>query len=38
MLAGLIQAPSRFAPTRSLDDAQRRARIVLDAMMAARLD
>jgi penicillin-binding protein 1A len=35
MLAGLIQAPSRFAPTRSLDEAHRRARIVLDAMMDA---
>ena len=35
MLAGLIQAPSRFAPTRSLDEAQRRARIVLDAMVDA---
>jgi 1A family penicillin-binding protein len=33
MLAGLIQAPSRFAPTRSLDQAQERARIVLDAMV-----
>ncbi|HSA82068.1 MAG TPA: PBP1A family penicillin-binding protein [Geminicoccaceae bacterium] len=32
MLAGLIQAPSRFAPTRSLEDARRRAGIVLDAM------
>ena len=35
MLAGLIQAPSRFAPTRSLGEAQRRAGIVLDAMVAA---
>ena len=35
MLAGLIQAPSRFAPTRSLDEAHRRARIVLDAMVDA---
>ena len=35
MLAGLVQAPSRFAPTRSLDEAQRRARIVLDAMVDA---
>ena len=33
MLAGLIQAPSRFAPTRSLEEAQERARIVLDAMV-----
>src|SRR5262245_41948064 len=35
MLAGLIQAPSRFAPTRSLDEAHRRARVVLDAMVDA---
>jgi penicillin-binding protein 1A len=35
MLAGLIQAPSRFSPTRSLDEAHRRARIVLDAMVDA---
>ena len=35
MLAGLIQAPSRFAPTRSLEEAHRRARIVLDAMAAS---
>lgn len=33
MLAGLIQAPSRFAPTRALDAAQERARIGLDAMV-----
>jgi len=33
MLAGLIQAPSRLAPTRSLAQAQQRARIVLDAMV-----
>jgi penicillin-binding protein 1A len=33
MLAGLIQAPSRLAPTRALAEAQRRARIVLDAMV-----
>jgi penicillin-binding protein 1A len=33
MLAGLIQAPSRFAPTRSLEEAQERARIGLDAMV-----
>jgi penicillin-binding protein 1A len=33
MLAGLIQAPSRFAPTRSLEEAQERARITLDAMV-----
>jgi penicillin-binding protein 1A len=35
MLAGLIQAPSRFAPTGSLAQAQARARIVLDAMVEA---
>ena len=33
MLAGLIQAPSRLAPTRSLEEAQARAGIVLDAMV-----
>ena len=32
MLAGLVQAPSRLAPTRNLEGAQRRARLVLDAM------
>jgi len=37
MLAGLIQAPSRFAPTRSLEEAHERARIVLDAMVSAGL-
>lgn len=35
MLAGLIPAPSRFAPTRSLEKAHERARIVLDAMAGA---
>ena len=35
MLAGLIQAPSRFAPTASAREAQRRAGIVLDAMVDA---
>ncbi len=39
MLAGLIQAPSRFAPTGSPETAQRRAELVLDAMVAqGRLD
>jgi 1A family penicillin-binding protein len=33
MLAGLIQAPSRLAPTRSLEEARERAGIVLDAMV-----
>ena len=35
ILAGLIQAPSRFAPTGSLEQAHQRARIVLDAMVDA---
>jgi penicillin-binding protein 1A len=35
ILAGLIQAPSRFAPTGSLEQAHERARIVLDAMVEA---
>src|SRR5262245_50435235 len=33
MLAGFIQAPSRHDPTRDLDAAQRRAVLVLDAMV-----
>jgi penicillin-binding protein 1A len=33
MLAGLIQAPSRYDPIRNLDAAQRRATAVLDAMV-----
>jgi 1A family penicillin-binding protein len=33
MLAGLIQAPSRYDPIRNLDAAQRRAALVLDAMV-----
>ena len=33
MLAGLIQAPSRYDPTRNLDAAQARAALVLDAMV-----
>jgi penicillin-binding protein 1A len=32
MLAGLVQAPSRLAPTRNLAGAQRRAKLVLAAM------
>jgi penicillin-binding protein 1A len=33
MLAGLIQAPSRYDPTRNLDAARARAAVVLDAMV-----
>ncbi|MBC7522480.1 MAG: PBP1A family penicillin-binding protein [Sandarakinorhabdus sp.] len=33
MLAGLVQAPSRLAPSRHLDDAQERAELVLAAMV-----
>ncbi|MGH6783472.1 MAG: transglycosylase domain-containing protein, partial [Sphingomicrobium sp.] len=32
MLAGLVQAPSRLAPTRNLDGARKRSRLVLGAM------
>ncbi len=32
MLAGIVQAPSRLAPTRNLGQAQKRSRLVLDAM------
>lgn len=32
MLAGLVQAPSRLAPTRNLEGAQKRSRLVLKAM------
>jgi penicillin-binding protein 1A len=32
MLAGLVQSPSRLAPTRNLDGAQRRAALVIAAM------
>ena len=32
MLAGIVQAPSRLAPTRNLKLAQKRAQLVLDAM------
>ena len=35
MLAGMVQAPSRLAPTRNLRAAQRRERIVLNAMVDA---
>jgi penicillin-binding protein 1A len=33
MLAGLIQAPSRYDPIRNLDAAQRRAAVVIDTML-----
>ncbi len=33
LLAGLVQAPSRLAPSRHLDDANARARLVLGAMV-----
>ena len=33
MLAGLLRAPSRYAPTRDQQLAQRRAGVVLDAMV-----
>jgi penicillin-binding protein 1A len=32
MLAGMVQAPSRLAPTHNLSDAQKRSRLVLRAM------
>ena len=32
MLAGMVQAPSRLAPTHNLDGAQQRSRLVLNAM------
>ena len=35
MLAGLIPAPSRFAPTASSEEARRRAALVLDTMVEA---
>jgi penicillin-binding protein 1A len=37
MLAGLIRAPSRYAPTRDLEVARGRAGVVLDAMVEAGL-
>ncbi len=33
MLAGLVQAPSRLAPTRNMKGARKRAQMVLDAMV-----
>lgn len=36
VLAGLLKAPSRYAPTRNPGDAGQRARIVIDAMVEAR--
>jgi penicillin-binding protein 1A len=35
MLAGLVQAPSRLAPTRNPEAAKKRARLVINAMAAA---
>ena len=35
MLAGLVRAPSRLAPTRNLEGAQERERVVLNAMVEA---
>lgn len=35
MLAGLVQAPSRLAPTKNLKGARARARLVIDAMVDA---
>ncbi|GAA4644255.1 transglycosylase domain-containing protein [Pontixanthobacter gangjinensis] len=35
MLAGLVQAPSRFAPTKHYDRAAKRMQLVLNAMVAA---
>jgi penicillin-binding protein 1A len=37
MLAGLVRSPSRLAPSRNPDGAQRRARTVLAAMIEAKL-
>lgn len=36
VLAGLLKAPSRYAPTRNPEDAGQRARLVLDAMVDAK--
>jgi penicillin-binding protein 1A len=36
MLAGLVKSPSRLAPTRNLDRAQKRAQVVLAAMADAK--
>ncbi len=35
LLAGLVKSPSRLAPTRNFDGAERRAQVVLTAMAAA---
>lgn len=35
MLAGLVQAPSRFAPTQHYDKARKRMKMVVNAMVAA---
>jgi penicillin-binding protein 1A len=35
MLAGLVQAPSAYAPTRHYDRAEKRMRVVISAMVAA---
>src|SRR5580698_9935342 len=37
MLAGLVQSPSRLAPTRNPDGAERRAELVIDAMVDQRM-
>jgi penicillin-binding protein 1A len=37
MLAGLVKSPSRLAPTRNPDGAERRARVVLSAMADAKM-
>src|SRR5580704_1815967 len=37
MLAGLVQSPSRLAPTRNPDGAERRAQLVIDAMVEQRM-
>ena len=37
MLAGLVQSPSRLAPTRNPDGAERRAQLVIDAMAEQRM-
>ena len=35
MLAGLLQAPSRYAPTRNFDRAKQRMELVVQSMVAA---
>jgi penicillin-binding protein 1A len=37
MLAGLVQSPSRLAPTRNPDGAQRRAQVVIAAMLEQKM-